>query len=278
MTTNKFILFDPTERRNLPSDIVACGIEVNGLEAALGCDFVVTNSKVPPTEKTIKIHANKGVSVQRKDIGDLVSSLQEQDGRLFRQLIRMNLSCSYPMLLIIGDLKAKKGIDEKTGELKHYAVVDGRETLINYFAVVGAIEAWQRRGGFVSWISRDTLLLDWCNMQLRLLQKRDENGNWETQYLKHKSPEPLPPEEIVIGEGKPRVLQSLEMMSRIESTLCSLPTVGPERARAIYTEAKKFMDVPTLIDCFRIIKERKVEGIGKETKEKILKYIGYATI
>lgn len=272
---NPYILFDPTERRNLPSEVVACGVEVNGLEAALGCDFLISNSKIPATEKTLKIHANKGIACQRKDIGDLVSSLQEQDGRLFRQLIRLNLSCSYPMLLIIGDLKAKKGVDAKTGELKHYAVVDGRETLINYFAVVGAIEAWQRRGGFVSWISRDTLLLDWCNMQLRLLQKRDEGGNWETQYLKHKSPEPLPPEEIVIGEGRPRVLQGLEMMSKIESTLCSMPGLGPERVRAVYTEAKKYFDNPNLLDCLRIIQEKKIDGIGKDTRGKVMSYIGW---
>lgn len=247
-----FILHDPTETRLLPSEMIACSTAVVGLEKELGADFVITNCKVPATDKTLKIHANKGISVQRKDIGDLVSSMQGNDGRVWRQLIRMKLLCAYPVLLIVGDLKAKKNVDSN-GEVYHTAVVDGRELGVRYFAVVGAIEAWQRRGGYVSWLSRDTLMFDWCNIQLRHLQK-----GWGTQYV------PRTP------------VQPLELMSEIETSLMTIPGLGPERARALYEEAHKIMDRPTMIDCFRILKDRPVEGIGKVTRDKALKYIGWS--
>jgi len=246
-----FILHDPTETRLLPSEIVACSQEVVGLERALGCDFLITSSRIPVTDKTLHIHANKGIAVQRKDIGDLVSSMQGKDMRMWRQLIRLKLTCAYPMLLIIGDLKAKKNSDAD-GEIYYTAVVDGRETGIRYFAVIGAIEAWQRRGGLVTWLSRDALMFDWCNMQLRHLQK-----GWPTQYV-------------------PRVpIQGIELMTEVETTLATIPSIGIERARAIYDLAKQFWDRPTLIDCFRIVKDRQIDGIGKITKEKFLKFVGW---
>lgn len=270
-----FIISDPTNRNHLPADIIPLCEFVNGLESLSGADILITASKVPATETTLRVHCNKGISVQIKHVGDLVSSLQSNDGRLFRQLVRLKTECAYPMLLIIGDLKAKRIIDEH-GEIKNVAVVDGRESGINYFAVIGAIEAWQRRGGFVSWISRDTLMLDWCILQLNNLKKRDETGQWETLYLKHKSPEPLPPETIPIEFGNPRSVQGIEMMTRIETAMCSIPGLGPERVRAVYKEARKYFDNPNLLDCLRIIQDKKIDGIGKDTRGKVMKFIGWS--
>lgn len=252
----KFIVADPSEQRHLPSDVVENCVFVTGLETLTGADFLITPSKIPINEKTLPIHIAKGLCVQRKDVGDLVASFQGGDNRLWRQLIRLKMLSSPPWLLLVGDIKAKNKT-EQDGSRKFCAVVDGRDTDINYFAVIGSIDAWQRHGGYYSWISRDTLMLAWCELQYRNLVAKERRGGWS---------------KTLITRG---IIKPLELLTEVETTLCTIPGLGTERARAVYTEAQKYWDRPTLIDCFRILKDNKIEGIGDKTKNTTLKFIGW---
>ena len=252
----KFIACDPSEQRHLPSDVVEHCVFVNGLEALTGADFLITPSRIPINEKTLRIHINKGLCVQRKDVGDLVASFQGGDSRLWRQLIRLKMLSSPPWLLLVGDIKARNKTEED-GSKKFCAVVDGRDTDINYFAVIGSIEAWQRHGGYYSWISRDTLMLAWCELQYRNLVAKEKRGGWGTTF---------------ITRG---IIKPLELLTEVETTLTTIPGLGTERAHAIYTEAQKYMDRPTLIDCFRILKDNPINGIGIKTKQSALKFVGW---
>ena len=251
-----YIITDPSEHRHLPRELMDVSFYLDGLEAETGADFVITPSKIPVTLNTLKIHLGKGISVQRKDVGDLVSSIQDRDSRLWRQLIRLKSICAYPLLLIIGDLKAKNGIN-KDGEPEFYAVVDGRETQMTYFAVMGAIASWQEHGGYVEWISRDTLLPRWCQWKYNRLAANAKLGGWRPTLIAR---QPIKP---------------LELLSSVETTLLTFPGVGAERAKAIYEFTSQYIPSPNITDCVRVVREHKIEGVGKDTKDKIVKYFGW---
>ena len=251
-----FIAADPTEERHLPSDVREHTVFVKGLEALTGGDFVITPSKIPITESTLRIHVAKGLVVQRKNIGDLVASFQDEDARLWRQLIRMKLKVELPWLLVIGDLKAKNGVDS-AGCKKFSSVVDGRESKINYMAVIGALEAWQRHGGYYSWISRDSTMLAWCELQYRNLVAKERRGGWGATLVKR-------------GIVKP-----LELLTEVETTLSTIPGLGPERARAIYEETKKYVDIPNITNCICVVRDRRIDGIGPKIRGGVLEYFGW---
>ena len=247
------IIADPSEKRHLPE--MGC-VFLDGVEAETGADFIVSPSKIPPTPSTLRVHIHKGISVQRKDVGDLVSSLQDRDSRLWRQLIRLRQTCAYPLLLIIGDIKAKNG-NTQTGEQEFYVVVDGRETHMPYFAVMGAIASWQEHGGYVEWISRDTLLPRWCQWKYNRLLAKEKAGGWRPTLIARQPVKPL------------------ELLSAVETTLLTFPGVGAERAKAIYEFTSRYIPNPTVTDCMRIVREHKIPDVGKETRAKILKYFGW---
>jgi len=251
-----YIITDPSEHRHLPRELMDVSFYLDGLETETGADFVITPSKIPVTLNTLKIHIGKGISVQRKDVGDLVSSLQDRDSRLWRQLIRLLHTCAYPLLLIIGDLKAKNDVNDR-GESEVYAVVDGRETKMPYFAIMGAIISWQEHGGYVEWISRDTLLPRWCQWKYNRLVAKEKAGGWRPTLIAR---QPIKP---------------LELLSAVETTLLTFPGVGAERAKAIYEFTSQYILSPNITDCVRVVREHKIEGVGKDTKDKIVKYFGW---
>lgn len=252
----KFIIADPSEERHLPHEMLEYVTIIDGVEEQFGADLIITPSQLPIFSETLRVHANKGLCVQRKTVGDLCSSFQTNDSRLWRQLIRLLKLNTLPWLIITGDIKARNQHGE-SGNRIHYAVVDGRETEINYWSIIGAIEIWQLHGGYYSWISRESLLYRWCEIQYGRLLKKEKQGGWKPTYV-HRQP-----------------LKPIELMSDIESTLCTIPGLGPERARAVYSETCQIIDTPTLIDCLRVLKDRKIDGIGDGIRVRAMKYIGW---
>ena len=255
----QFILADTTEERFLHQSVKdLCREFVSGLEDITGADFLITTLEIPCTnEALIKRHARTGLCVQRKELGDFLQSFKPDDNRLWTQLIRMREVTDIPWLLLVGDLKC-----DREGK----AIVDGRETGFQYGAMIAAMDFWQLRGGYGSWISRDTLMADWCRIWYERLVKRDKHGSWGH----HKVARPTP--------------QGLYEVSDVERALSTFPLLGLERATAIYNRAQELnkardVDVaglpPSLQDCMIIIQDEKVTGIGPIIRSRVLKFFGW---
>jgi hypothetical protein len=251
---DKFILADVTEGRYLPAPLQELCYFIAGIEEMTGADFIISPLDIPhKSEALIRRHASMGLCVQRKDIGDFAASLRPEDNRLWNQLLRMRQICQMPWLLIIGDLKCDK---------EGHAVIDGRNTDWNYTSLLGAMDWWQRRGGFMSWISRDSLMVDWCHLQYNVLVEREKAGG---EWQEHGVVRPIP--------------QTLYSIPDVQRTLLTFPGIGSDRAEAIYKKAvEKVASKPTLMDVMIVIQDEEVEGVGKVTREKALRHIGWANI
>jgi len=248
------ILADTTEERFLPDSVKSSCQFVSGLEDLTGADFILSPLPIPyKTEDLLLRHARLGLCVQRKDIGDFAASIRSDDNRLWSQLLRLKEITNFPWLLIIGDLKCTK---------EGKAVIDGRDTEVNYYSIISAMSFWQLRRGYMTWLSRDGNLEEWCRIwyeRLASVNRRGTNGWGE------------------FGFSRP-VAQGLYEASQIERTLGTFPGLGTEKAHAIYNFAKeKCEGEPTLMDVMLTIQDDKVEGVGKKSRDKIMRYIGWET-
>lgn len=247
---SKFILADPSEERHLHQSVRELSQFVRGVEETTGADFVITPLSIPSSNPAlIRRHARAGLCVQRKDIGDLLASIK--DGRLWTQMVRLLEVTDTPWLLVIGDLKC-----DRMGN----AVVDGRDTEMKYGAMITTLDHWQMRGGYVTWLSRDTLISNWATMWHSALLERDKNGG---EY----------PIKVV---RKP--LQLLYPLPDIVKSLLTLPGVGEEKARAIYDLTLTKTDQPTLMDCLNVLSDERIDGIGKTIRDRCMDYIGWQDI
>jgi len=210
------VFLDPSESRSgtrLPDSVIRAGTVVPGLEGATGADLLISPISHPrldfiieslPSKLALKKHCEVGLLVQRKTGRDLVSSIPNLSGILDRMLRWTNK----PWLLFIGDLKC-----DGNGN----AVIDGHETGFGYNAVQGALESWQLRGGFVSFISRDSLIAPWINRWLEKLR--------ELQKEPIKIVSTRKPQQLLVGlENK---------TARRLSTLTSFPEISEVRAKEI---------------------------------------------
>jgi len=225
---------------------------VVGIEALTGADLIISPLSIPTTNDALILrHARVGLCVQRKDIGDFVASITNEDNRLWTQLARLRKVTDLPWLLVIGDLKCNKD---------GFAVIDGRESGWTYSKIIAAMDWWQIRGGYMSWIGRDGLFLPWCQMWLsRLEQKeKDSNNGWGQKIIYR----PIP--------------QTLYEIDPIVRTLMTMPGIGEDRAVAVYEFAASKTDgKPTLMDVMLVLQDEKVEGVGKKTRDKVMDYIGW---
>jgi len=257
----KFIIADPTEKQHLPDDFVEHCQFLAGVETLTGADFIITPSPVPVNENTLRIHINKGIGVQRKTVSDFLASFQEGDMRLWRQLIRMLHTWRAEegkMAWLVMTGYVGQHTEYENGIAKHKVRADERKSGVYYKSFAGALTSWQTHGGYFQPIPGDNLLLEWCESMLSRLKLRDKNGGvWGRTYIPR---QPIKP---------------IEILSAVETTLLTFPGVGMERVKAIFDETVKFIPNPTLIHCIRIVKEHKIDGIGKDTRSKILKYVGW---
>lgn len=198
------IYYDPTECREgsrLPDSVCSQGKALPGLEEATGADLLVTTlaeplddvrgcAAVPDAAMIMPMRlrsqrlgaaCDAGLLVQRKSGRDLTGSIPVLSDILFRMLAWT----SRPWLLAVCDVKS---------DAKGQAIVDGQETGFSHNALQGALEAWQLRGGYVTILSRDTLIAPWLSRQLDRLRKPDDDV---------KTLAPRPVQQSVVGDDKP---------------------------------------------------------------------------
>lgn len=234
--------YDPTESREqspIKDALKDHGVAVKGLEAATGADLFISKHDLDPnclahpkahdigraltsSMSVPDVVASTGapmpfvlrvkrfveaaigrelILVQRKSGGDLIGSIPD----LSRKLLLMQDWTDRAWLLITGKFESSP-----SGKV----IVNGRSTDFDYNAMLGAIDAWQERGGYVAWIEKDGLVTNW----LRLAEKREQKRDGEKAVLFRK-----PVQQLVGPDDKDAWV----------ATLMSFPGVGPELATRI---------------------------------------------
>jgi hypothetical protein len=242
------LYYDPTEARDntrLPQTVLERGTALANLEHATGADLLLTRKTVGdidlsslPSKLRLKLACEDGLLIQRKSGGDLIGSLQD----LPAILVRMLEWSTMPFLVYTGDITF-----DTDGVLR----VNGRRYQYKMPVLVGSLEWWQLRGGFIAHLPDDESMIDWLNMwDKRLL---------ELQLVKVK--------EIVARPVK----QSI-MAANWKDTLAALPGIGGDRARLLGKEFKTLGDAL----CWLTDESsgKKVPGIGTGIKNNIRRYLG----
>lgn len=251
------VVADSTERQYLPQSLHPMCEFASGVEELTGADFIITVSQVPPqNDVAILTHAKTGMCVQRKTVPDFAASFQNDDNRLWLQLRRMRGVTDEPWLLLEGDLK---------GTREDRAVIDGRETELNYYAVVGAISSFQLCGGYVAWLNRDTQIQHWIEIEHGKLSERFEgDGEWRAKRVMRP------------------VQKELYLVPDVQRTLTTFPGIGGEKAESIYNAAIRLnaevpdgAKEPTLMDCLLALQYSKIPGISTGIRNKVMKFVGW---
>jgi len=219
---DNMILFDPTENREnskIYGILTQVGKSMKGLERATGCDIAVlpddisisedalsdtrsedicrTLLKITKREEVaeqyglpilsiIKIinfmkAAQKGCLIQRKTNGDLLSSIP----RLSGILEKMRLWTPTPWLLTTGSFEST--------DLGKVKVDKKRETDFAYVALLGALEAWQIRGGYYINMSDENpmIIRSWL-----LKQQKRANEEFSLKVVHFRRP----PQQLIVNE------------------------------------------------------------------------------
>jgi hypothetical protein len=247
------IYYDPTESRahtRLPQEIIESGRPLPRLEETTGADLLLSPLSTPvlkeitdtlPNQIAFKKHCNAGMLVQRKSGRDLTSSIPNLPSILMRMLAWTDK----PWLLTTGNV-----LCSKSGK----AVIDGYETNFGYNALIGALDSWQCRGGYVSTLCRDSLIPAWTNNWLEKLKYLTDNP--DTPVF-HRMP--------------------LQTLSNTDwaYTLITFPNIGPTRARQIQQFTGKLAWALTyLSDMDNIKLDTKPDGVGPETFKGTRKWLG----
>ena len=265
------------QRTRLPPAVAAQCTELPGLEAVTGADLLIAVDKVPPDVRCLKglstvdlgespgetvqkcglslpealiAHAfrkacSNGLLVQRKTGRDLASSVPNFSAILARMLAWTER----PWLLFVGDLKESKG----------EIIIDGKHTNFSYNAVQGALEAWQDRGGRITFLSQDSLVGPWISRQIDKLRMRPK----EKILSPRKIAQPIISTE---GDNKPW-----------RSTLMSLPKCGLELANRIAennTTLSSCLEWITCPDWLEKVSTSRPKGVGVPTVRKWRQWLG----
>ena len=144
------IFYDPTEARKgtrLPKVVIDAGHSFKNLEAATGCDLLITGDDQvikgdalrPPASISLRNRIMDGAFlVQRKSGMDLLNSIPNLTGILWRM---RQVEGGVPWLMICGEYYPTEGNRVQYG--------DGFSSGWNWNAYKGAIDAWQILGGLV---------------------------------------------------------------------------------------------------------------------------------
>lgn len=162
---------DTTESRitsRLPKGVIQAAEIVAGLEEFTGADMLLSplgNPPLPikitpilPHQSSLKSHCQAGLLVQRKTGLDLIYSIPD----LKVSLHKMQKYTPRPYLLVVGEL---------THTHEGIALMDGKPSSqsTSYMEVILALEKWQQRGGFVTFLAGDNWIAPWINLWLERL-------------------------------------------------------------------------------------------------------------
>lgn len=243
------VYYDPTEARvgtRLSQSVIDSGRAVENLEQYTGADLLLTTDDYPLTRVTdamphqlgLKKCIAAGLLVQRKSGGDFIGSLH----KLNDILVRMLEWTDTPWLLITGRIDITPSGD---------AVMDGRETGWGMQSVIGYLDWWQVRGGYVTTLPSDDHVARWLNM-------------WEARFreLRHN------PVKALVNRTIKQVLTGPDW----KDTLATLPGIGGERARRVATTHKRLAS--SMVWLTDLSDPTTVEGVASGTKEKVRAYLG----
>lgn len=247
------IYYDQTESRvgtRLPDSVLQSGHSVIGLEAATGADLLLSTLSAPklpgkldpdsrPHQVALGKHLSSGMLIQRKSSRDMTGSIPELSHILQRMIAT---GCPLCWLLVTGDLACNR-----EGE----CIIDGKPTGFSYAAVIGSLDYWQLRGGYVTILQRDSLIPSWLNGWLARLA--DIQREPSKQVIRR-----TPRQLLVAPDWK--------------SILCSLPGIGPTNAEDIAQCAGTLALSLTLLS--DLSNAGMVPGIGKGKIATVRKAMG----
>jgi hypothetical protein len=215
------IAADPTElhkRSTLSKAVKERAVQFNGLEERTGADLLLSSLPLPFVPGTLERHCESGFLVQLKRWADVQTSIVSDDNRFFRSLFKMQRFTSYPWLIVTGvpfkDEMAKVVVGKVSSSTRRggnsTAVVTGRPG-ISYAAYLGAIGAWQLRGGYYMTVQSEEDMTWWLNRMGELL------------------------DEDAIHELKPRpAYQELRGPTRVSWLSALFHGIGPATSRKIW--------------------------------------------
>ena len=193
-----------------------------------------------PCKLAFARHLQNGLLVQVKRGRDFTSSIPDLEEILFR----MREHTNYPWLLVVADLKV-----DRDGQ----CIVDGQDSGFAWNAVDGALNWWQLRGGMISILGRDGLMIEWVRGWVSRLERLAREPNKQI----------IRPTQQILFKPDAR----LDILSRF-------PLLGAERARALLNSQG------TLANCLTYLSDRnsldycKVPGIGNGVIEKSIQLLG----
>lgn len=182
---------DPTERREgtrIPENTLAMAIDLPGLEAATGADWLITpykftgNANARPGRARLLKHLKAGgVLIQRKSGGDFISSVPD----LKHFQARMSEFCYGETALLGRCWLLITSIEIANIKNKLMVVPAGKRSHgISYAAAEGALIKWKLRGGNVDLLGSDDELGAWLNRMIKAIgdcknEPAREYSNWE---------------------------------------------------------------------------------------------------
>ena len=162
---------DTTESRmtsRLPKGVIQAADVISGLEEFTGADMLLSPLNDPPLpvkitdifphQSALEAHCQAGLLVQRKTGLDLIHSIPD----LKLSLHKMQKYTPRPYLLIVGKFThTREGV----------ALMDSKPSVqsTSYMEVILALEKWQQRGGFITFLTGDNWIAPWINLWLERL-------------------------------------------------------------------------------------------------------------
>lgn len=239
------IFADPSELRlgtRLPAALVEACTPLPQLEARTGADLLISPVRAPvTTDHLLRQHAQAGMLVQRKSGTDFTASIT--DGRLFHSLAKMLEWTELPWLVLTGAIENRNG----------QAFVDGWATL-PYMAVIGALDKWQARGGYITWLSSDNDLVAWVGGRLDFLRSIQDQP---TKRLYQQ-----------------RIIEA----DRVRQVLAMFPGLGPVRVDALLDKMADTGSDVTLVQALCWLTDYATDlsgtGIGEGTRRAVRQFCG----
>jgi ERCC4-type nuclease len=253
------IYIDISETRtssNMPH--IENAIPVDNLEALSGADFMISNLKMPPTNKAlIQMHLTKGhaLLVQRKQGHDLASSIGERLNTSLTKMRSLGARQAQCVLLFIGTLNMNQ---------EGNAIINGQEAHAKYWSIQGAVSKWHDRGGVVEFLPRVRLLEAW--MQLKE-QHVKEYAKSPIKRVYHEPP--------ILAQNSENALQIPVIVNDGRNLLATIPGIGETTAQSLWDEFKGDL---SLIICWLCNPEsdtNRVHGVGPKTIEKCREFFDF---
>ena len=248
------VLIDPTEARagtRLPANVIEHATVIAGLEKLTGADLILSPldrptlkelTQCPASIQALKMHCQAGCLIQRKSGGDFIGSISKLPEIEYRMS-----QWGLPYLLVTGELRCSPA---------QKAIINGRKTGYSYWAIHGALDSWQLRGGYVTILAKDSLISKWLSDQAQRLSKSSES--------------------VLIWPQRARQeLTQDQNLDQIVMTLMSFPRIGQTTAVALARQCGSLRAALKMLGDPGVLKRKdRVEGVGPKLIEEFRKVMG----